>query len=252
MVREVDHKQRQGKIMELVVKSYITGGRPVSSEFLKDTFDLPFSSATLRNVMSELEGQGLLSHLHRSSGRVPTQEGFRYYVNSLMHREAKVSITEEIVSSFFDAEDLGDLSFADILEDASKIISTLTHYTGLSLIREQKERLFWWGTRFMLEEPEFEDVETLRNIFLLFEEKISLLSDFLEDNLSEDVRIFIGDEIGVEEIKGCSLIFSSLSPKKDRHAVLGVLGPVRMDYPSVVSRLEAFKEYLEDEIFKRL
>jgi transcriptional regulator of heat shock response len=251
MVREVDHKRRQGEIMELVVKSYITGGKPVSSEFLKETFELPFSSATLRNIMSELEEQGYLSHLYRSSGRVPTQDGFRYYVNFLMPKKIIAGITDDVFSSFFEGEQKQEPSFENILEEASKIISNLTHYTGLSFIRKERERLFWWGTRFMLEEPEFGDIEILKNIFLVFEEKISLLSKFLEDNLSSEIRIFIGDEIGLEEIKDCSLVFSSLTSNAEQQAVLGVLGPVRMDYSSVVCSLEAIKEYLEDQIFKR-
>ena len=87
MVRYLDHQKRQDEILELVIKSYIEEGRPVSSEYLRERFKLPFSSATLRNIMSELEDLGYLSHLHTSSGRVPTQSGFRYYVDSLMEEE---------------------------------------------------------------------------------------------------------------------------------------------------------------------
>lgn len=252
MVREVDHKKRQGQIMELVVRSYIQQGRPVSSEYLKETYALSFSTATLRNVMSELEDEGYLSHLHRSSGRIPTQEGFRHYVNFLMSPQRETESTEDILVSLVEQCDSRDSNLGEVLEEASRTISLLTHYTGLSFVKQEKERLFFWGTRYMLEEPEFEDVEILRDIFLVFEEKIHLFNKFLEENIKNGVNIFIGEEIGVEEIKNCSLIFSPLCNEEERRAFLGVLGPMRMDYSSVVSRLRSLTDYLEDEVFKRI
>jgi heat-inducible transcriptional repressor len=103
----------------------------------------------------------------------------------------------------------------------------------------------------MLQEPEFEDIDLLRSIFTTFEARMSLFRDFLESNLSEDIRVFIGDEIGLEHIRNCSLVFSSLQAQRGKKAFLGVLGPIRMNYPLAISKLETLKDYIEEEFLDR-
>ena len=243
MVKYLDHKKRQDDIFNLVVQTYINEGTPVSSEYLKSRYNLPLSSATLRHVMAELEDLGYLVHVHISSGRVPTQKGFRYYVDFLMREEADLTSLQEY-SFERNISYMNELD--DLLEEASLMISKLTHYAGVGLIHKERERLFLKGTRFIMREPEFEDIEVLRNIFTAFEEKMDLLGEFIEGNLTEGIKIFIGDEIEVEEIHSCSLIFSPLKYTDDVKVSLGVLGPVRMNYPLAVSGLKVVKGYLEE------
>ena len=247
MVRYLDHKKRQDEIFDLLIQAYVNDGKPVSSEYLREKYSLPFSSATLRNIMSELEDLGYLSHLHTSSGRVPTQEGFRYYVDFLMRQDAR---QEEDFSTFMDTEVIGRLD--DLLQEASKLISNLTHYAGLGIIHEKRDKIYFWGTHFMLNEPEFEDIAILRNIFTAFEERISSLGEFLDANITEGTRIFIGEEMGLEEMNNCSLVFSYLESNLNKKAFLGVLGPVRMNYSFAISRLSALKDYLEKDFLFRI
>ena len=103
----------------------------------------------------------------------------------------------------------------------------------------------------MLQEPEFADIDLLRSIFTTLEERMALFRDFLENNLSEDIKVFIGDEIGLEHIRHCSLVLSSLQAQQDKRAFLGVLGPVRMNYSLAISRLQALKEYIEEELLNQ-
>ena len=251
MVKYLDRKKRQDYILDLIIQAYVEDGRPVSSEGLKDRFDLSFSSATLRNIMSELEGLGYLSHVHTSSGRVPTQEGFRYYINFLMERQQKSSPQDMV--SFIDKSTGYIRELDDLLQEASRVISNLTHYAGFSFLSDERDRLFFWGTHFILQEPEFEDIETLRNIFTAFEERMSFFRDFLETNLSQDIKVFIGDEIGLEDIRNCSLVLSSLGrPEMKRRAFLGILGPIRMNYALAISKLRMLKDYIEEEFSDRI
>ncbi len=252
MVRWLDHKKRQGRILNLVIKGYVQDGKPISSEYLREKFNLPCSTATLRNIMSELEDLGYLSHIHRSSGRVPTQAGYRYYVNFLMEDCNADELVSDTVSAIFNRDKGHIEKVEDVLEEASKIISTLTHYTGLGFVEHERQRLFFWGTRFMLEEPEFGDVELLRNIFMVLEEKVALFNRFIKENLCEGIKVFIGDEIGLEGIRNCSIVLSSLDSDGTRRAFLGVLGPVRMNYSYVVPRLKSLKDYLETGILRRV
>jgi len=250
MVRYLDHKKRQDEILDLVIQTHINEGRPVSSECLRERFSLPFSSATVRNIMSDLEDLGYLSHLHTSSGRVPTQEGFRYYIDFLMRQEQEEQEEQEDFSSLIDFYYIKKID--DLLQQASRLISNLTHYAGLGFLHEERDKIYLWGTHFILQEPEFEDIDTLRNIFTTFEERESSLREFLETNLTEGTKVFIGGEIGLEEMNNCSLVFSYLKSKLDKKAFLGVLGPIRMNYPLAISRLKALKDYLEKDFLTRI
>ena len=76
--------QREQLILQAVVHTYITTAEPVGSRAIVKRFGLDVSAATVRNVMADLEEMGFLRQLHTSSGRVPTDQGYRYYVDHLM------------------------------------------------------------------------------------------------------------------------------------------------------------------------
>lgn len=116
--------QRKLKILKAVVDSYIENGKPVGSKLLCGELDFPVSSATVRNEMAELSDLGLLTQPHTSAGRIPSEEGYRYYVNYLMEKkklptDVKAIIYDAVYSSSDDPEKLlktaGDLvaRFAD-------------------------------------------------------------------------------------------------------------------------------------------
>lgn len=115
--------QRKIKILKAVVEAYIQSGDPVGSKVLCNVLDFNVSSATVRSEMAELAELGLLVQPHTSAGRIPTQEGYRLYVNSLMDRkplagDVKALIAEGLEISADDPE--------KILRRASEIVSELT------------------------------------------------------------------------------------------------------------------------------
>ena len=79
--------ERQSRILELVISEFVEGAEPVGSQFIAGRYDLGVSPATIRNEMAELEREGYLGHPHTSSGRVPTDKGYRIYVERLMREE---------------------------------------------------------------------------------------------------------------------------------------------------------------------
>ena len=76
--------QRRAGILRLVVHEYIETATPVGSKAIREKYSLPASPATIRNEMKALEGEGLLTHPHTSAGRVPSETGYRFFVESLM------------------------------------------------------------------------------------------------------------------------------------------------------------------------
>ena len=81
---------RRDKIFEYIVESYIETAEPVGSRSLSKQYDLGLSPASIRTVMADLEEQGYLKQPHSSAGRVPTDKGYRYYVDSLIDRKSVV------------------------------------------------------------------------------------------------------------------------------------------------------------------
>src|SRR3954462_1158781 len=122
--------QRKATVLHAVVEAYVATGEPVGSETIADRAGLGVSSATIRNEMSSLEEQGYLSHPHTSAGRIPTDAGYRHYVDALpaptRMREAQ---RREIATHF--AEVILDLE--EVLKGSVQLLSRLTQYAGLAV-----------------------------------------------------------------------------------------------------------------------
>lgn len=235
MVKPVDTREREQEILNLVVESYINESKPVSSTHLCEKYHLPYSSATVRNVMEKLEKDGFLSHIHTSSGRVPTKKGFKNYVEGIKEEEY---IKNYPVSLDFYSRHILDVEGG--VNYTLNLLAELSGYTSLVAIAGKDERFFFRGTRFILQQPEFEDIQRLRNLFYALEVKIEQLQDLLFDSLDEHVKILIGDDIGFEEISDCTLMVSGSRESKLSFA-LALLGPMRMNYVKAANCLYSTK-----------
>ena len=121
-------KERQNKLLKLIVEEYIKSASPVGSGGL--TFKLKCSSATIRNEMANLEDMGYLEKTHTSSGRVPSEKGYRYYVDNLMKPK---EMTGEDVLKLQRIFDNKQLALSDIITRSLEIISEITNCTSLAL-----------------------------------------------------------------------------------------------------------------------
>lgn len=234
MVRQVDHSDRKNKILAVTVSSYIKSGNPVSSQELARHFGL--SSATMRNIMAELEDDGYLLSPHTSAGRVPTDKGYRYYVDFLM---GQVQLTPDEKQSILNEYKKRVTTLEDVLEKTSQIIATLTHYTAIVSFSDWDDRFMLAGLSNMIQQPEFADKQKLFLIIKLLEEKRQLLK-LLDEEISQP-KIYIGAEIrGLYMNEECSLIVSPYKKgkKENKKGKIAVLGPRRMSYDQAVSTLE--------------
>ena len=119
---------RQEKLLKIIVEDYIKTARPIGSKAICDELDC--SSATVRNEMGELENLGLLEKMHTSSGRIPSEKGYRYYVDNIM--KPKELNGEEMLKlqTIFKNN---SLVLSDAIEKSMEIISELTSYTSIVL-----------------------------------------------------------------------------------------------------------------------
>ena len=124
------YQERNHKILEAIILSYADSAVPVGSEYLTQHYSFGVSSATIRNVMAELESQGLVTHPHTSAGRIPTDFGYRYYVDVLMQPKRLSPEEEERIEELFHLE--VDHPF-ELLEEAAGLLGDLTGEAGVVL-----------------------------------------------------------------------------------------------------------------------
>ena len=123
-------QERKQKILSAVIHQYIKTGKPVGSNILIEEYDIKLSPATVRNLMAELEEEGFLTHPHTSAGRIPTDKGYRTYVDSLVNLQHFAVEEEERIKKEYEQK---HKEIETLLSETSRILSGLSNYTGFVL-----------------------------------------------------------------------------------------------------------------------
>ncbi len=321
--------EREKKVLELIMSSYIASAEPVGSRTLSKLISSKWSPATIRNVMVDLEEQGFLYKPHVVAGRIPTGKAFRYYVNSLLVPRSlgkrELHVLEGLASHRYSQVE-------EIMGDASRALANLCNYTGIvvepkvdfmlfkevefvklskttilavfvtssgmvhtrlvtteeefsqealrgmkgymnerceglpfyslrksifddmakdreafqSLMdrimdvleqimnREEEREVYLEGTSSFIGVPELSDINRLRDLFHAFERKEKLLKLLDRSMEQEGINVIIGAETEVKEMRDMSIITSCYQIDRTHHGVLGVIGPLRMNYSKII------------------
>lgn len=131
--------ERSRDVLRSLIQLHIATGSPVGSESLSRTLDRPLSPATIRNIMADLERLGYLDHPHTSAGRMPTDEGYRVYVDTLMSHRPLPSREAAAIASELDAS---GVSPHEVMDNASHLLSRLSHQVGFVLAPEMQRTSF--------------------------------------------------------------------------------------------------------------
>lgn len=238
MVRTIDYNKRREEVLAAVVDSYIRNASAVSSEALAPNFN--YSSATIRSIMSELEEMDLLTHTYTSSGRMPTDKGYRFYVDNLL---MEIGLLEHEKDEIIEEYKKSRKELDVLLEKTSDLLSSFTHCTGIVSFVEANDKIFYSGMSVMLEQPEFHDLKRIRILMNLLEEKQRLLGVINRD-LEERIKIYIGRELPFSALDSCTLITSNYKVKDKPQGCIAVLGPTRMEYARIIPAIEYISEML--------
>lgn len=178
--------ERKLQILKAIVESFIANAEPVGSKTLVEKFNLPFSSALVRNEMSELEDLGFLEKTHTSSGRVPSTQGYRFYVEHLMEEKIDNHLEVALRQVFNDREAKID----DVIRRSCDILSQMTNLTSLVLGPEGHG-------------------ETLQHINLFPLEPNQAVAVFITGSGHTENRLFNFDQkVSVEELSHCCAILN--------------------------------------------
>lgn len=129
---------RERQILKATVEDYIESTTPVASGFLKSHHQLPFSPATIRNTLATLEKKGLLTHPHTSSGRIPTDLGYRYYVDELL--DGNDGITGSLPDIESSLSRMGD-NLDDLMQAVAGMLAQVSRMFGLVMIEKYQESI---------------------------------------------------------------------------------------------------------------
>jgi len=333
--------ERQRMILNAIVDDYIRYAEPIGSRSISKRGDVGFSPATIRNEMSDLEELGFLEQPHTSAGRIPSNKGYRYYVDHLVNHGTLSGHELSVMKQFF-AEKLTEVE--QVIQQVATILSSLTNYTSIVLgpevftttlkhlqivpldtrkavaiivtstghvenktfslpegvpmveiekivailnakllnvpmsqlraklyseigselnryvdgyeellhaiekvlVTDEQDRIFLGGATNMLIQPEFKDVDKVKNILDLLDEKPNLMQLF--NALPAGIQVRIGNENSVEAINHCSLITASYTMDGDNLGTIAILGPTRMEYSKVIRLLD----YLSRDLTRAL
>lgn len=209
---------RQEELLTLVIESYIRNAEPVGSKFLVSFADLDCSEATVRNELRALEGAGYLTHPHTSAGRIPTEKGYRHYVDRLNFE--KSSIPKHDYNVLLESV-ANDTDYEVARKKLAKAATELSRETVI--IAFSPEKVYYTGLSNLFNKSEFEDLETIANISEMFDRCEEHLQDFFE-KVEDSPRYFIGSENPFDEM------LSVISARFGKEGMITILGPKRMDY----------------------
>ncbi|MBU9722517.1 MULTISPECIES: heat-inducible transcriptional repressor HrcA [Bacillaceae] len=333
--------ERQLLILKAIIDDYITHAEPVGSRSVSKREDMSYSPATIRNEMSDLEELGFLEKPHSSAGRIPSQKGYRYYVDHLLSPQKLSKKDKSGIQSVFQ-ERFSEIE--EVIQQSAKILSNLTSYTSIVLgpevfestlkqlqiipisneaavaiivtdtghvenqtvaipeglnthdlekvvniinerlkgvplvhlrhkltteigkvlekyidqydlmlsllnrtfISHQNEKVFFGGKTNILAQPEFHNVERVRELFNIFEENALISKLFRAED--QGLTIKIGQENRFEPFDECTVITATYAIDGKHMGTVGILGPTRMEYPRVVGIMD----YMAKDLSKLL
>ena len=249
--------ERQTEILNRLIQEYIDSARPVSSQLLEKKYDFSICPAMIRIEMQKLTDQGFIQQPHTSAGRVPTDKGYRFFVDNLL---AHLNFPQEkfggLKKEISELEDIFQKAEKDIFKLASRLTKFLAEQSSNFTILNLLERDFFWkeGWEEILKEPEFEEKDLISNFTELlesFEENIENLKinpvrnrRFL-NGVNSGIKIYIGKENPFSKTKDFSIISSRCHLPEGEEGIISLLGPKRMAYDKNISLINSLTKLLE-------
>lgn len=222
---------RQARILAAIVKLNCERGEAVASKDLCDKFEFGLSSATIRNEMAALEKMGYIRQPHTSAGRVPTDEGFRYFVNQLMDKVKLTMREQETLRS--EIVKLQAVN-AEIGRRLAKVLTAHTSQASFAMFPEEVSSV---GLSNILDNQNLPP-EDAREIAEFFDNLEDYADEMIEDYGDKEAQAFIGKELKLSTRSDYSMIVSGLQLPSGKKGVIGLIGPKSMQYPKNITLME--------------
>ena len=231
---------RRLEILRAIVDEYVQTQEPVGSKAIAEKNSLGISPATIRNEMALLEEEGLITQPHTSAGRIPTDRGYRLFVDKLATVKPLSNAERRAIETFLsESHDLDELMkrSAKLLADITKQVAVVTYPILGDL--QNREKMAISGTANLARSG---DGNSLSNVLEALEEQVVLLR--LLSDAQNTVHVTIGSEQPDANLHTTSLVTVGYGLDSNPVGALGVLGPTRMDYAGSMAAVAAVSRYI--------
>jgi len=230
--------KRQEEILAAVIEEYTNSAIPVGSKILVEKYKFDLSPATMRGDMVKLEKEGYLHQPHISAGRIPTDKGYKYFVEEIMgDQELSLSDQKKLQTELLKLR----AQHQRLSRTTAKLLSGMSGNLAISTIEKDFSD---FGIRELLEKPEFQEVDEFCKVV----EALDFIDenvDFILKNVKEnETKIFIGKDNPIKGINNCSMVVSPYKTKSGEKGVLAIIGPKRMKYAENKSLLNYVRKLL--------
>lgn len=232
---------RQTQILKTLIDEYIETAEPVGSEALDKKFNLGVSPATIRNEMVALTKAGYLRQPHTSAGRIPTPTAMKFYINQLME-EKQMSLTDEVKSKEEVWDSRGNVE--SLIREATHALAERTRSLAVGAIDEGQVWHSGYSNVFL--NPEFADLEISANLFTFLEQVERMHEIFFKRFMGVNpVEVLFGEDLGWPEIRSIGIAATRFRIGNHEGA-LGIIGPARLRYQTIIPTLRYFRNLLEE------
>lgn len=217
-------QERQQSILSAVIREYLRAARPVASRDLAGVLDMDVSAATIRNELLRLDEQGYLEQPHTSAGRIPTDKGYRFFVDYLLTDEDLDRREEAMMERAYAVSDADEF-----IRGFAKTVSQIAGAFAAAGIVEN-DSFYESGFSEILGEPEFADparAQAFGRFADLFDEEIREVLPYLDE---KDEAIFIGRENPLKSARDCAMVLASWEHPAGFRGFVSIVAPMRTDY----------------------
>lgn len=217
-------KDRQKSILDAVIQEHIRTARPVASRELTRGFRLGIGPATIRNEMLSLDRLGYLEQPHTSAGRIPTDKGYRFFVDNIAAESMLDQQERKLFDHIFAIEEEDEF-----MRELGKAVSHLAKtFTAIGTF---DDNIFYeTGFSEVLGEPEFQEAERIKTFGRLADLLDEEIHNFIRDFETLEEKIYIGEENPLREAHSCAMIFCPWKHSAGFSGFMAMLAPKRTDY----------------------
>jgi heat-inducible transcriptional repressor len=212
--------ERWQKLLKYIIQEYVATAEPVGSQLIAKKYFRDLSSATIRNEMAELENRGLIFQPYTSAGRIPTEQGWQIYLKEIEDFSAS---PEKDFALLLDkiSPQAGEYS----LKEAAKHLAATSQ--NAVLVGFTPHNIYYTGLANLFAQPEFHDPRLVYDFSAIIDHLDETINDIF-DQVNQKIKILVGTENPFS--RHCGVLLASYQVSRRPATLLGILGPLRMDY----------------------
>lgn len=223
----MENISRKNALLSAIIKEYLKTAEPVGSKIIVEKYKLDVSSATVRNEMAELEAAGFIAQPYTSAGRIPTAKGYQYYLDNFLGKKSLALKEQQSLDKVLNQQ-------VDQIRSIAKLLAELSQNAVVATLGENS--FYYTGLSNLFRQPEFSNLDLIQNITEVVEHLDEVMGK-VNLKVKDGIKIWVGDANPFSA--DCAALITEYRPQ----CLLGILGPLRMDYEQNFARLAYLKSF---------